>query len=924
MNLKKQSFLLILLGFLTQSYGQIGIFPNETNWKHLKTKTFDIITPDEQINISHQVLKDLMHFQEEDSLLGHYRDKRTYIIYGDHAISNGFVGPGPYRSGLYLTPPQNNFIGPGSWIKNLVNHENHHFVQHADARQGALRPAFNYLGDFADSFLSNVYLLGWYWEGDAVYRESYSDFTGRGNYSHFLNRNRLFAKMNLKVKNKRFTHAYNRPYNLNIPSHYNLGYEMVNYLAQLPTDPLYGSVDHTVGQLRRLPNQIKKNTNQSLFQHYEIALDSIVTLDSKMAYIKPGFVQMPSTKFKHQTSLTGLTTDQDDFYCIEYSFKDAPRIIHNEKTLSVIGQAPDGVHRLQSNGHYLTWNELRNDPNFSTRSYSEIMVWDKGTSKKKQVTHKTKSFSPSLNPRAHHQLAFLSLKSDYTFAITLMDLKTGNSEIVLDTEARYLRNLNFSENGKYLTFINQEESVQKIGVYHIEDQTLTYYEIPQLKQISNVVYSQTNTFILTADKDKYEYIYLYSPEKQVLKRSVQVTSALKHLQIKGSLLTFDYQTIYGLRNGLLNLNTVEFVSDTIKENTRENNLNTKDQPLDVTTVDYSDGRPRLKFHSVIPYLTTQDIQLEVYGNDFLRKNQFLYRYYQNFGSENSVHQALYTYAHFPVHISGTFTHSSSGTRNVHMNNSFISSFKENKFGLQLSYPTSVVKSGYSIQNTPSVEMAYRNLKHDTVRVYYGSDHVNVDAKNTFRFAKNRGPVALSSPFYVQLTNRFATDFKDAFLFENSFKTGINLFRNSHFLEAELGFISENTDQNMYRYRHQVVTPSTGYFLTTSSLGRSSDAFQVFLSDASLHYKIKLINTVAYPNMRFTDFIYLKRISIEPFVEHSHYHFRDGGDQYLRSYGSHVNFDIQWVKSLPVRLQLTFARTPDLKSNSNFIGFGLVF
>ena len=919
MNLKKQSFLIILIGFFIQSYGQNGVFSTKTKWKRLKTKTFDIITPNSQIYAGYKIMQYLHQFQQEDSLLGHYRDKRTYIIYGDHAISNGFVAPGPYRSGLFLTPPQSNFIGPGSWVKNLVNHENHHFVQHADARQSALKFSFQFLGDFADSFLSNVYLLGWYWEGDAVFRESYANKYGRGNYSHFLNKNRLFTQQNLRYNSKRFTYAYNRPFNAYIPNHYNLGYEMVQYLGKSNPEDLYHSVDNTVGQLKRLPRQIKKHTGKSLFQHYELALDSIRREDSKMDYLKPKSILPEDKAYIHQTSIT----DKKSPFYIQQSFLEPAKVYHNNKPLFTLGASPDGVHRIQNNTDYIVWNELRTHPNFSTETYSVLMVWDIPSSKKIQLTKIEKAFSPTIHPK-QSKVAYLELESDYTFLLKEIDLSTKEVRTLLNTESDYLRNLNYSEDGQYLTYIDQKTDVQTLCVYNFGTNQLETYNIPHLYQISNAFLTQDYTFVLTADYNNYEYIYLYNPKINALKRSTQVSSAFKHIQVKGQSMTFDYETLNGRRNGTIDLNTLIYTNEGLP---RVNTVNTHKHVFDtvaIETVDYKTGFPRLKFHSVLPFVSTQDIQIELHANDFLRKNQFLYRFYQNYGSENSVHQALYTYAHFPVHLSGIFTHSSSGTRNMYTNNRLITSFQENKFGAQLSYPNSIIKSGYTIQHIPSVEWSYRSFEADSVNTYYGSSNTNIDVRNTFYIAKNRGPVALASPLYATMTNRFASDFKEAYITEHNLKVGVNILNHSHFLEAEVGLVKEHVERYMYRYGHEVVLPSTGYFLTTSSLGFNNQSLGVFLSDYSTHIKVNMKNTIAYPNMRLTDFVFLKRIWIEPFIEQSTYRLNDGNEQSLRSFGSHIAFDIQWVKSLPVQLRLTYAQTPDLRSNSSFIGFGLVF
>ncbi len=920
MNLKKQSFLIILIGFFIQSFGQVGIFQTQKKWKQLKTKSFDIITPSNQVFISYKIMNDLYEYQTSDSLLGIYKDKRTYVIYGDHAISNGFVGPGPYRSGLYLTPPQNNFIGPGSWVKNLVNHENHHFVQHADARKGLVKYSYKLLGDFADSFLANVYLIGWYWEGDAVFRESYGNTYGRGNYSHFLNRNRLFAKQNLPYNTNRFTYAYNRPYNKYIPNHYNLGYAMVNYLHHSNPGALYSSVDKTVGQLRRLPGQLKRKTGKSLFQNFELALDSIADTDAKMDYLKPKSLLESTISYLHQSSVT--KTDKNNSYYIEHSFLKPAKVYKDNKSLFTLGSSPDGVHRIQNNTNFIVWNELRTNPRFSSQSYSDLMAWNISGRKKIQLTKNRKAYSPTIHP-LKNQVSYLELNNSYTFTIKQFDLSSGNSSVLLKTKSDYLRNLNYSEDGAFLTYIDQKTDRQILCVFNLETRDLKEYELPQLNQISNAFLTQDYTFVLTADYNSYEYIFLYNPLANRLKRSVQVASAYKHIQVKNQIMTFDFQTINGLRIGELDLGKISYTNLSLPR-TKVVHQPSNTDTLHIDEHVYKDGIPHLRFHSVVPFLSTQDIQVDLYANDYLRKNNFLYRFYKNFGSENSVHQALYTYAHYPVHLSGIFTHSSSGTRNMHMGDSFITSFQENKYAFQLSYPLTVLKSGYTLQNTPIMQWAYRGLDNNTVETNYGSKHSNIEAKNTFTFAKNRGSAALGLPLYATLTNRFASNFKEAYITENSLRFGFNIFKHEHFLEAEIGLITEKTGPNTYRYAHEVIQPSTGYFLTVSSLGWTDPSRGVFLSDYSTHIKIKMKNTLVYPNRRITDFVFLKRVHIEPFVEQSYYRFRDTGNQKLTSYGSHIVFDIQWVKTLPVQLRLTYAKTPDLRNNSSFIGFGLVF
>lgn len=919
MNLKKQLFLLVLIGFFLQSKGQISTFHPKTKWKSLEYNSFRVILPSNLTNEGKTILGHLNEFQQNDSLIGRYNESRTFIVYGNHMVSNGFVGPGPYRSGLYLTPPQFNFIGPGDWTYNLVNHENHHFIQHAMARRGILKFMYKVFGDFTDSGLSNAFLLNWFWEGNAVQRESKNNAFGRGNYSHFLNTNRVFAKKTTKFDGKKFTYAYNRPMNKFIPNHYNLGYEMVNHLSHSYGDDfLLDRLNSSLRYLSPLPSEIKYKTRKKLFEHYENALDSIVEFDSKKSYFKPELVLKKTDKYINQNSVLIENTAEPIY--IYSNFLEAAKVKQNGKTLFVLGQSPDSRFRIQGNKDFLVWNGLTTHPLYSGVTYSDIYLWNKKTKKSIKHSKKQKYFSPTIHP-TKNTLAYIELDSLGLMNITTEDINTAKKE-QFKIKAKYLRNVLFSENGESISFINQKQNEQIITTIHLETKKVQKLRFNNIIQISEAIISKNNQIYFAGDYELYEYIFKYDMESQQLWKSQKVGSSLKNLAIKNNDLYFDFLTENGNRLGKLNTAEIEFEVFEYKSNTIVNQKEVK-QLNGITETKYKDALPRLKFHSVLPLLSLDNVQINVYGNDFLRKNTFAYTFYKNFRDDNAIHFLNYTYSHFPVHLSTGVEVSGSGNRYITTDDGIYSGFDQVKIPLKLSFPILRVEKSTVFQNTLSSSFNHIKINHNGIEKALGSTLNAIEIENNLNIAKIRGSHALSSPLYLQSNSIFSRDENNGYLFEEQLKFGVNIAKHAHFLEMEFGYTNESTDINTYRFRKKYVRPSLGYFLTTSSIGNSQQALGLLVSPESFHYKINTLHTLVYPNTRITDYLFVKRVSFSPFFESSQYKNSTIGNQNLNALGARFGFDLQVVKSLPVRLELTYAYGQNLKSNPNYFGFGII-
>jgi hypothetical protein len=117
-----KSMRLILLFIFLSTFAKAQNFggnPPE-KWGQINTDTVRVIFPVGLDSIANRVATLAHNLQRDPSYK--YRYKKINIVLQNNAIiSNAYVSLAPYRSELYLMPPQNAFeLGALSWADNLV------------------------------------------------------------------------------------------------------------------------------------------------------------------------------------------------------------------------------------------------------------------------------------------------------------------------------------------------------------------------------------------------------------------------------------------------------------------------------------------------------------------------------------------------------------------------------------------------------------------------------------------------------------------------------------------------------------------------------------------------------------------------------------------------------------------------------------
>jgi hypothetical protein len=168
-------------------------------------------------------------YEELAQFMGYQEKRRVPVVLAARtAWANGYFAPFPSSIFLYLTSPEDRFLGARTedWLKSLYVHELTHYL-HLTQYVGPAK----YLRVFGPgvSVLSTVFMPGWWIEGITTYTESNFARGGRGDYLLFaLNYHVAHAQGSMWSLKQGF---YGGPFH---PSSriYLTGYMMVDYLIR--------------------------------------------------------------------------------------------------------------------------------------------------------------------------------------------------------------------------------------------------------------------------------------------------------------------------------------------------------------------------------------------------------------------------------------------------------------------------------------------------------------------------------------------------------------------------------------------------------------------------------------------------------------------------------------------------------------------
>ncbi len=441
-------FFLLPFFCMAQNFG--GNAPS-VKWKQINTSKAKIIFPlglDSQANRIANVVQ-LMDSATSKTIGGSQR-KWNIILQNQTTIPNAYVRMAPIMSELFMTPGQDNFnTGSVRWDDNLITHENRHMQQFSNFNKGLTKLFSFFLGQEGQLFANGLFLPDYFFEGDAVWQETLVSAQGRGRMPAFYN-----GFKSLWVENKKYSWMKYRSGSLKdfVPDHYPLGYILVAYGYEKYGENFWNNVTNDAIRFKSIFNKaVEKHSGVPFKKFREDAINYF--REQTFEGLKNSEMHLfgYTTPVKKNNVIDYLFPNfigDDSILVTKKSYKEieAFYLLSNgkEEKIRVKNFAIDDYYSYK-NGK-VVYASYQSDPRWGNRDYSVLQLLDIKSKQQKQLTFKSKYFSPDINADGNEILA-VSVNTNGTNNLHRINAATGgvilkvpNPQNYFFTQTKYIDN----------------------------------------------------------------------------------------------------------------------------------------------------------------------------------------------------------------------------------------------------------------------------------------------------------------------------------------------------------------------------------------------------------------------------------------------------------------------------------------------------
>ena len=427
------SYLILLILLLTSHTAFPQIFdadqyPPSVKWRQIQTDYFQLIYPSDFESEAQLLASRLMDLRDRVSAsLGKKPRKISIILQNQTVESNGNVQLAPRRSEFYTTPPQQGDFQ--KWMDNLAIHEYRHVVQF-DKLTGYLRaPLFEQLA----LAIYGITLPSWFFEGDAVVAETELSNAGRGRLPSW----EMPFRTNLLSGKK---YSYQKDYLGSLkditPGFYELGYFMTSGMVNE-----YGPaiLDSLMTRMAKLPirpynfsNSLRTFTGYNTRKwHEKVTGNLFEKWQQQMAENDPtDYPVLPlESDDKPASWLLPKPLPDGRIIALYRGARNTPEIVVADTSGRIEKIVKTG---FQTEPHFsyaagkIVWDELRRDSRYGKRTYSVVNLYDLHAKAYRQLTRKSRLFSPTLHPNGA-EIAAVSIDGSNKIGLIVLDAATGKT-----------------------------------------------------------------------------------------------------------------------------------------------------------------------------------------------------------------------------------------------------------------------------------------------------------------------------------------------------------------------------------------------------------------------------------------------------------------------------------------------------------------
>lgn len=887
------------------AFGQLfsgGQNPPGVKFNQINTPGFQIIYPtlleddaQKMANVLELIIRDVSHS------LGRTPQPISIILQNRGVESNGFVQMAPRRSEFYTIPSQE--FDAQDWLNSLAVHELRHVVQFDKLGPNLKAPFFEEL----KLALFGINLPPWFFEGDAVGIETALTPAGRGRQPSF----EMVLRTNI-LSGKKYSYSKNYLGSFKdfTPGYYPLGYFMTTKIRRDFGGEILDKILRRIAQFPIRPynfsSSLKKYGGYSTKELHSKTMLEMDSLWSAQSLKSERVKYMPLNKEDTSIPTSYLfpyAMNDDKIICLKQSKAQTPAITVIEgnseiRIISIGSQTEPNIHYAANR---VVWDEYRADKRYEKQSFNVICIYNLVTHTYKQLTKKSRYFSPALSSDGSKIIA-VKVSLENKFNLVELDATSGRElKTYPNPENFTLQTPQFNQNNTQVivTAVNQEGKT--LILYDTENLSSKILFDPERQIIFRPTFYQ-NEIIYKAHYNGTDNIYSFNLSSGIKSKltSSQFGAFNPSISKNQDILFNDYQA-QGHNIVKINLSTLKTKKTSQDSNyfveyfkplkSQENSSNVfKEIPTHTFEVKpYHEFNNLLYFHSIRPVVAAAEFE-----ND--------YKIGFDLASNNKLNTLAITAGY-----------------------QYNSSLRANEFSASLVYQ----------KYYPILSLSYNN----EARLAYVTDELT-KITLPFQWRENRTKFGIILPYYKNWLNKsiyagleISTSYTDRYNLTTRLKNfsaslnfpmqyklfwSFNTLRSARDLASPLGAnfsinyqhlpLEKNLNGKFASLRTQFYTP--GLFINHSfqfsiNFQESKDAYQ-FNSDiarasgyAQLSPLKKLYNSllfdyrfpIAYPDWELGPIAYIKRFKGGFFADFENI----GKGHGLRSYGAELRADVNFLR-----------------------------
>ncbi|MGN6618267.1 MAG: hypothetical protein ACTHJ5_13920 [Ilyomonas sp.] len=915
--------LLLIVSIITATFihaQQFGATSASVKWRQINTDTVRVIFPQGLDSIAQRIAALAAYEASHDSnTIGNHLRKIDIVLRNRVTYSNGYVSLAPYRSEFYLQPSINAFeLGAQSMADNLTLHEFRHVEQYSNFRKGLSKAMYFLFGEGGQALANAAAVPDWFFEGDAVYNETWLSRQGRGRIPYFFNG---YKSLFDAGKHYSYMKLRNGSYKDFIPGHYELGYLLTAYGREKYGMDIWKKVTDDAVRFKPIiypwQNAVKKYTGVSYKQFVSDAFDFYQTQWKNDTSYKTQWI----TKTEHNNVVNynyPYLIEDGSILVLKNSYKKLPSFIkiNTDNSETKIATQSITYHDYFSyNNGCIVYSSYQPDKRWGYHEYSVIRIVDISSGKEKKITSQTKYFTPDISHNRKF-VAAVSIYPDQTCSVDILNDKGRMiKRLIKDNKLLYSYPKFSDDDGSLFLMARDpqgEMSLQKINIENGFVETL----LPFKNRILGFPTVKGDTIFYSCSNNGKDEIWATIISSNKTYRIADFATGLYQsiADASGDIIASAF-TAEGYRIGKFSPrweqveanDTLQALYVTSPFNTVTNNaLEAAPQTRNYTVTNYSKWSHPFNFHSWQPSVSDPDYSFTLFGENVLNtlQSQVYYTYNRNEAFSRIGLSTIYGgwYIEPFIGINETFGRKFSRSNDT--------TFDWNEFktsaGLQLPlnfsggkyYRSLSLSSTFNINNVQWTGLAKQLLKNSTV------DYVEsrLSFTNQIQKAKQNIYPRWAQSASMQLRNSIGNVKATQFLARADFYLP-GVFINHNLVIS--GAWQKTDTLNNYVYPNNFPF-SRGY--------DQNYRFPIMWRlSASYHFPL------LYPDWGFGNLLYFQRIRGIIFYDHtglkntttfrkSYYTFRSAGCE--------IYFDTRWWNQQQVTFGFRYSRLFDAKQQPN--------